>query len=131
MRVSFLGFFLASCCILPASAAPRPVVVEAGKPGVIYQIAHLDPKDCKLKPAGAVQMEAPPQNGKAEVKLAEATGKNSKCGEVRGKIIRVHYAPKPGYKGPDQVEFVLVVEPDQSKSGARERRSYRIPIEVR
>lgn len=131
MRVLLLGFCFASCCILPAGAAPRPIVVEAGKPGVIYQIAHLDPKDCKLKPAGAAQVESQPQHGKAEIKLAEATGKNSKCGEVRGKIIRVHYAPKSGYKGPDQVEFVLVIEPDQSKAGARERRSYRIPVEVR
>lgn len=112
-------------------AAPPPIPVESGKPKAVIRLAKLDTRDCKIKPEGTVYIEVPPQHGRAEVKFEEASGVNSKCGKVNGKVIRVFYTSKRGYKGVDQIEFRQVIEADQSKSGGRELRLYRIPIEVR
>ncbi len=129
MRALFFGLLLVSCTA--AIAAPGPVPVDSGKPKALIRLAKLDTRECKIKPEGTVHIEVPPQHGKAEIKLEDASGQNSKCGNVSGKVIRIFYTSKKGYKGSDQIEFAQVIEPDQSDNGARVVRKYRIPIEVR
>jgi hypothetical protein len=126
-----LSVFAALVVPAVACAAPRPVIVEAGKSKALTQIINVDDKACEIKPAGKIHVQSQPAHGVIDMKLVGATGDHKKCGKISGKIIRVVYTAKPGYQGRDEAEFVLVVPAEQSKSGAIERRFYRVPVEVR
>ena len=127
---AFAFSFSALLFALPAMAqAPKQVL--SGKPTPLTSFPFVDKSTCQLSSLGEFVFDKQPENGKVEIRQVIAGGEHKTCGHFKGKVSRLYYTSRPGYVGPDVVEFLLVVEPEKSNRGARETRRYRILVNVR
>lgn len=87
-------------------------------------------KSCQPVTPPLARINIPSENGQSEVVTAKVRVNTRDCGQKDVTAQTFYYQSKKGYKGPDAV-FIEVTEEPNGPGGVIQRKSLRVPVEVK
>ncbi|MCA3630026.1 MAG: hypothetical protein IOC35_06865 [Methylobacterium sp.] len=113
-----------------ALAQNNSIAAESGKPVRALRMMAVGP-DCKPRDMGTPYITEEPKHGQAYLQRRNVSVDDKRCGKITLRALDLYYKSKPGFKGSDSFDFALIREADQTNSGGRETRKFRLRVEVR